>query len=252
LGLDFFLGISPSTLEKMARMDERGRERIGRISSSEDLTRMPMGLPPEDAEIIFSLARGGVGAMKTYQKFLGFVPESTRGQLVGDVGEAVPAESLNLYKPSCPKVSEVWGFVSSTPQISQGQGKRPCRVSCLLSTGDGREPVEISYVFWQERGKEAGGFLPKEAVELQARLNSLHQRGIPLSTVVRLNNFFGRWDGAVTTIKSVGPRSGANRAKLEQSEEGRGMSKPKQSKSVSEESIKTAGSRGGGDESPRP
>jgi hypothetical protein len=206
LGMDAFLGVSQPTLLKLEKLEERDRRILKKSMTPEDLSQGTLGLPPEDAEIVFSLLKKGPRALKTFQKNLGFVPEAVRKDIVGDTGDAMVAEDLNMFKPSGARIAEVWGFVLSTPQISAGQGKRPCRLSCEIGTGCGRDPLEISFVFWPERGKETNGFLPKEAVELQARLNSLCQRGVPISTVVRLNDTYGRWYGATTTIRSLGGR----------------------------------------------
>lgn len=205
LGLDSFLNIGESTLQRLSKMETGLRAAIGkRGATPDDLCKMPIGLTPDESELIFAIAEGGTKAMKAYHKHLGIIPDAIRNKLVSDTGGATAAEDLNFYRSTAPKVANVWGFVLSPPQVAAGQGKRPCRVSCQLGNGTGREPVEISYVFWPERGKEGSGFLPKEAVDLQARLNSFHQRGMPMSTVVRLNNFFGRWDGSVTALKSLG------------------------------------------------
>lgn len=204
LGIDAFPSISDATVARWEKLRPQLESRLGQVKSlgADELCKHPFGLAPEEAELVASVTAGGARAFKAYQKNLGFVPEALVSSLFDGEGAGVRADELNLYKPTCPKVSNAWGFVVGAPQISAGQGRRPCRVSCSLGSGGGRDPVEVSYVFWPERGKEENGFLPKEAVDLQARLTAYHQKAIPISTVIRLNDAFGRWDGSVTTIKT--------------------------------------------------
>jgi hypothetical protein len=239
LGLDAFLGVSQSTLLKLEKLNEHERKKLRKSLSAEELSQGPLAMPPEDAEIIFSLVKKGPRSLKAFHKNLGFVPSGIVKEMVGMTGDAVAAEELNMFKPSGVKIAEVWGFVLGTPQISAGQGKRPCRLSCEIGTGSGKDPLEISFVFWPERGKETNGFLPKEAVELQARLNSLCQRGVPISAVVRLNDTYGRWYGATTTIRSLGTKDPHPEKATERSAE------VKVELQEATAIIRTQGSRGG-------
>lgn len=204
LGLDAFSGLSDDFIARWGGMGQDLKKNAQKVRSSEQLCRAPYHLAPEEAEIIFSLSRGEKEKARVLHKHLGMLPLDIRTLLAPDSGGAQPAEDLNFYRNTAQKTSNVWGFVSGTPRVYPGGGKRPCRVTCCLGSGDGRSPVEVSYVFWAERGKESSHFLPKEAVDLQARLNSFSLRGVPVSTVVRLNDFFARWDGSVATIRPVG------------------------------------------------
>jgi hypothetical protein len=203
LGLDAFLGLSDDFLTRWENVKLELKSKVGRVRS-DSLCNSPYNLSPEEAEVISAMASGGKGEVTILQKHLGIIPAQIRQDLVPNTKGVVAAEELNFYNNATPKTSNAWGFVTSTPKVYPGGGKRPCRVSCLLGSHDGRSPVEVSYVFWAERGKETGHFLPKEAVDLQARLNSFHLRNIPISTVVRLNDVFARWDGSVATIKPAG------------------------------------------------
>ena len=204
LGLDAFFCFGEEFIGRWKGMTSDVKKGIGKLRGAEQLCRSPYHLSPEEAEVVFAMTRGPKEKSKVLHKYLGMVPSALRMELAPDSRGAVPAEDLNFYKNSKAKTSNIWGFVATSPKVYPGGGKRPCRVTCSLGCADGRAPVEISYVFWADRGKESSHFLPKEAVDLQSRLNSFYLRSIPISTVVRLNDFFARWDGSVSTIQTVG------------------------------------------------
>lgn len=204
LGLDAFCCLGDDLINRWDSLGVEAKKSISRVRDAEQLHRAPFHLAPEEAEIIFALTRGTKEKARVFQKHLGLLPEIVRSDLAPRSTGASAAEDLNVYRRSGAKTSNAWGFVAAPPHIYPGGGKRPCRVTCSLGTGDGRSPSEISYVFWAERGKESGHFLPKEAVDLQSRLNSFFLRNVPISTVVKLNDFFARWDGSVATIRPVG------------------------------------------------
>lgn len=203
LGLDAFLPVGADTVARwpslalaLSKFMERG------ATAADDLAVAPFSLPPEEAELVHGLKQGGARAAGIAYRNLGMIPPSMV-PTPPPPDQCVPADSLNFYSPSCPKVANAWGFVLSPPQVSKGQGRRPCRVSFSFGTAASPNPIEVSYLFWPERGKDAGpAFLPKEAVDLQARLSTMHAQLTPFSTVLRLNEGFGRWDGSFTTIKT--------------------------------------------------
>lgn len=204
LGLDAFCCLGEDFIGRWNGLGSEIKKNVQKLRGADQLCRAPFHLAPEEAEIIFSLASGTKEKSKVFQKHLGMLPSVIRGEMAPQSAGTHAAEDLNFYKNSAARTSNVWGFVSSTPHVYPGGGKRPCRVTCSLGTGDGRPPIEMSYVFWAERGKESSHFLPKEAVDLQSRLNSFFLRNIPISTVVRLNDVFARWDGSVATIRPIG------------------------------------------------
>lgn len=203
LGLDAFFCFGDEFIERWKGVSIDVKKGVGKLRGAEQLCRPPYHLSPEEAEVVFAMTKGSKEKSKVLHKYLGMLPSALRTDLAPGSGGAVPAEDLNFYKNSKAKTSNIWGFVSTSPKVYPGGGKRPCRVTCSLGSADGRPPVEISYVFWADRGKESSHFLPKEAVDLQSRLNSFYLRNIPISTVVRLNDFFARWDGSVSTIQTI-------------------------------------------------
>jgi len=206
LGLDAFLSVGENTINRQSSLRPLLEKFTARAATTADmLTAAPFSLPPEEAELVHALKLGGARSAGVMLRNLGMIPKSFAAPAPSQ-DQCVPADSLNFYNPACPKVANAWGFVLSPPQVSKGQGKRPCRVHFMFGTASTPNPIEVSYVFWPERGKEAAqGFLPKEAVDLQARLVSMHTQLTPFSTVLRLNESFGRWDGSFTTIKTLSP-----------------------------------------------
>ncbi len=204
LGLEAFLPVGSDTLSRWSSIRPALEKFMSRQGTSADqLAASPFNLPPEEAELVHGLKLGGHQAARITYRNLGMLPSSLLPPPPPHE-QCVPADSLNFYNPSCPRVANAWGFVLSPPQMSKGQGRRPCRVHFSFGTAATPNPIEVSYLFWPERGKDAGpAFLPKEAVDLQARLSTMHSSFTPFSTVLRLNEGFGRWDGSFTTIKTI-------------------------------------------------
>ena len=212
LGLDAFLPVGSDTIDRWSSLAPSLSKFMARTATTADeLAAAPYSLPPEEAELIHGLKQGGARAAGLAYRNLGMIPPSMApGSSLPPPDQCVPADSLNFYSPTCPKVANAWGFVLSPPQVSKGQNRRPCRVSFSFGTAASPNPIEVSYLFWPERGKDAGAaFLPKEAVDLQARLGAMHAQLTPFSTVLRLNEGFGRWDGSFTTIKTHSPAAPA-------------------------------------------
>lgn len=210
LGLDAFLPVGSATIARWPSLAPALSRFVERpATTADELAAAPFSLPPEEAELVHGLKQGGSRAAGLAYRNLGMIPPSMVPTLPPP-DQCVPADSLNFYSPTCPKVANAWGFALSQPQVSKGQGRRPCRVSFSFGTTTTPNPIEVSYLFWPERGKDTGpAFMPKEAVDLQARLGAMHAQFIPFSTVLRLNEGFGRWDGSFTTIKTHSPAPSA-------------------------------------------